>query len=83
MLEAAGLFTPDEEQRFFELYFDERRTQQRPADRTALLAAAERERATQLARVRREPHRWRRDMPPQEEWKAPHTADTVRSLPRA
>ena len=83
MLEAAGLFTPDEEQRFFEHYFAERRAQQRPADRTALLAAAERERATQLARVRREPHRWRRDMPPQEEWKAPHTAEAARLPPRA
>jgi hypothetical protein len=68
MLEGAGLLTPDEESRLWQLYFDERGAQGRPADRPALLAAAARERAAQLARVRREPHRWRRSDPPAADW---------------
>lgn len=68
MLEGAGLITPVEESRLWELYFDERSAQGRPADRAALLAAAARERAAQLARVRRQPHRWRRSEPPAQDW---------------
>jgi tRNA A-37 threonylcarbamoyl transferase component Bud32 len=68
MLEGAGLLTPDEQTRLWSVYFDGRAAQGRPADRGALLAAAARERATQLARVRREPHRWRRAEPPAPDW---------------
>jgi len=71
MLEGAGLFTPEEESRLWQLYFDERAAQARPADRAALLAAAARERAAQLARVRRQPHRWRRNEVPQSTWMPP------------
>lgn len=68
MLEGAGLLSADEQTHLWQLYFDGRETQGRPADRGALLAAAARERAAQLARVRRQPHRWRRPEPPVADW---------------
>lgn len=68
MLEGAGLLTSDEQTRLWTVYFDERAAQGRPADRAALLAAAARERVAQLARVRREPHRWRRSEPATPDW---------------
>ncbi|HVS18699.1 MAG TPA: lipopolysaccharide kinase InaA family protein [Planctomycetota bacterium] len=71
MLEGAGLFTPDEQSRLWDVYFDDRAAQGRPADRGALLAGAARERAAQLVRVRRQPHRWRRSEPPRESWTPP------------
>lgn len=78
MLEGAGLLTPDEEARLWRLYFDERVAQGRPADPPALLAAAARERAAQLERVHREPHRWRRAESPSPDW---HPGDTDSAPP--
>jgi tRNA A-37 threonylcarbamoyl transferase component Bud32 len=68
MLEGAGMLTGDEQSRLWSVYFEGRAAQGRPADRGALLAAAARERSAQLARVRRQSHRWRRPEPPTAEW---------------
>jgi Lipopolysaccharide kinase (Kdo/WaaP) family len=68
MLDGAGLLDAREQRTFVRLYLSERAVQGRPADASALLAAAARARKSQLERVRREPHRWRRAEPPAPEW---------------
>jgi len=68
MLEGAGLLDLQEQRTFVRLYLEERSAQGRAADGAALLAAAERERAAQLRRARRQPHRWRYAEAPVEDW---------------
>jgi aminoglycoside/choline kinase family phosphotransferase len=75
MLDGAGLLDAREQRAFVRLYLAERAVQGRPAHGPALLAAAARARASQLERVRREPHRWRRAEPPVPEWDARALSD--------
>jgi hypothetical protein len=75
MLEGAGLLSLDEQRELVRLYLAERAAQGRPADATALLAAAGRERAAQLRRAQRQPERWRRAERPVEDWDASALVD--------
>lgn len=70
MLEGASVLREDEQRALVAAYLEERAAQGRPADAPLLLAAATRERARQLARVRRQPARWRGAGEPAPEWDA-------------
>lgn len=65
-LEGCMLFTPEEQEQLLELYFDERRRQERPADRAAFLALATQARDALWQQLQRDPGRRRgRPIPPQ------------------
>jgi len=68
MLEGAGALALDEQRAFFGLYGAERAHQGSPVDARRLLAAAERRRTELLARIAREPGRWRASEPPRPSW---------------
>jgi hypothetical protein len=68
MLEGASALSLDEQRAFFALYGAEREHQGSPVDVARLLAAADRRRAELLARIAREPGRWRAAEPPAGSW---------------
>lgn len=65
-LDGCVLFSPEEQEQFLSRYFDERRRQEQPTDRAALLASAVQARAALWQQLQREPARRRgRPLPPQ------------------
>ena len=71
MVEGAALFTPFEQGLFFREYLAERAVQGRAPDRARLLAAVGRGRAALMARIAREPGRWRGPGAPIHDWQPP------------
>jgi hypothetical protein len=71
MLEGASLLTPAEQALWLERYLAERAAHGAPAEPAALLRRAARARAALLARIDREPGRWRLAEPPRRDWSWP------------
>ncbi|MCK6446794.1 MAG: lipopolysaccharide kinase InaA family protein [Planctomycetes bacterium] len=67
-LEAASLCSVDEQRAFLARYVAERATQHAPVEPRGFVEHVERVRAAWLARVRREPGRWRQTTPPAPHW---------------
>lgn len=67
-LEAAGMLDAGEQRAFLERYFAERAQHGKPPPRDKLLDAAAKVRAGWLARVKKDPSRWRLADPPAEGW---------------
>jgi hypothetical protein len=68
-LDAAGALALEEQRRFVELYVAERARQGSAVELPGLLQAADSRRREMLARIEREPGRWRRQAPPVREWR--------------
>ena len=71
MLEGAALFTPLEQTLLLREYLAESAAQGRTPNRPRLLAAIVRERARLMARIDREPTRWRGPGAPVTDWRPP------------
>lgn len=67
-LEAASLFTREEQRAFVARYLAERAKQRVALDPRAFVERVARVRAAWLARVRRQPGRWRQPTPPAPDW---------------
>lgn len=67
-LDAAGALDRQEQRRFVAFYVSERARQGSEVEPLALLEAADARRRELLARIAREPGRWRRPEPPVREW---------------
>jgi hypothetical protein len=85
MLEGASFLARAEQSAFFGRYFAELQVQGRAVDPARVLARTARVRARWLARVRREPGRWRHALPPAESWdpRALELAEPLRSAARS
>ncbi len=67
-LGAASLFDAGEEKRFFDVYFAERTAQGAPISPRKLLARAAKYRKKWIARIAKDPARWRPTEPPAPDW---------------